>query len=393
MGCAALDLRGTSCNNRRRLPGQPSVTEEPPRRERRIDRASHQSGQLKKCRDGTWAYRYYSNGKRPQVGGFKTKAEAAKALRRTLDQLQTGRCESVALDVLIDEFLDHHSAEDNTIRALRVRLKYATHGPKLDGKDALGHIRVDRLTAEQIIRWRNKLPERSRWHIVKALRQVLQYGVSVRMLDSNPACSFKNEKPKRREVEIFSREEVDAVAAELGTTLPIFVAETGLRPEEWLALERGDVDKTNMLVSVSKVFTDGQAKPHTKTGKPHLVPLSDRALAAHEALLLRIDTRLVFPGQRNEHMDLNGWRRNHWAPALRAAGLTHRSPHALLHTYISEALAAGIPARDVAEVAGTSISQIEKTYGHRTSDAFQRIREAQNARVGHSLDTEASQRP
>jgi integrase len=360
--------------------------------------ASHQRGQVKKCADGTWAYRYRTpDGKRPQRGGYATKGEATKALTKALDENRTGRREPISLEALADEFLENHSGEDNTVKTLKARLKYATKGPTLDGKDALGSVRVDRLTGPQIIRWRNQLPERSRWHIVKALRQLLHYAVAEKMLDANPACEFKNEKPKRREVEILSREEVDAVAVELGTTLPVFVAETGLRPEEWLALERGDVDKKNMLVSVSKVFTDGRVKSHTKTGKPRLVPLSDRALEAYEGLPLRIDTRLVFPGERNEHMDLNAWRRNHWSPALRAAGLLHRSPYALRHTYISEALAAGVPARDVADVAGTSISQIEETYGHRTPDAFQRIREAQNsretARLGHSLDTEISERP
>jgi len=42
--------------------------------------------------------------------------------------------------------------------------------------------------------------------------------------------------------------------------LPLFVALTGLRPEEWLALERGDIDRAAGLVHVRRVFTDGQVK-------------------------------------------------------------------------------------------------------------------------------------
>ena len=51
------------------------------------------------------------------------------------------------------------------------------------------------------------------------------------------------------------------------------------------------------------------------------------------------------------------------------------------HTYITELLAAGVPTGDVADFAGTSISQIENTYRHRTKDAYERARERQNARA------------
>jgi hypothetical protein len=55
-----------------------------------------QHGQVLKLRtrrpDGkaVWAYRYRVNGhcsKRPQVGGFATRTEAQRALRRTLERL------------------------------------------------------------------------------------------------------------------------------------------------------------------------------------------------------------------------------------------------------------------------------------------------------------------
>ncbi len=55
--------------------------------------------------------------------------------------------------------------------------------------------------------------------------------------------------------------ELEAVGAELAperACLPVFVGLTGLRPEEWLALERGDVDRARGVVHVRRVYTDGR---------------------------------------------------------------------------------------------------------------------------------------
>jgi integrase len=66
-------------------------------------------------------------------------------------------------------------------------------------------------------------------------------------------------------------------------------------------------------------------------------------------------------------------------PAVRAAGLDHRTPYALRHTFASFAIAAGIPTFEIARMMGTSIEQIEKTYGHLLPDALERGRAALEA--------------
>jgi integrase len=56
-----------------------------------------------------------------------------------------------------------------------------------------------------------------------------------------------------------------------------------------------------------------------------------------------------------------------------------RTPYALRHTFASFAISAGIPTFEIARMMGTSIEQIEKTYGHLLPDAIERGRTALEA--------------
>jgi integrase len=208
---------------------------------------------------------------------LQAKVGEVAALRRG-DPVTLRRRQLPTLGELVDEYLGQHNAEQNTIRTLTARLRYATAGPKLDDKGGWKDVRIDRLTITEIGAWRRRLPERSAWAIHKALRQVLHYAVRAKLLEENVAAHVPNPEPKRREVPSFvSVEELELVGAELSPTfrsLPLFVGLTGLRPEEWLGLERGDVDKRAGVVRVRRVYTDGQVKLYGKqTRSLRTVPL------------------------------------------------------------------------------------------------------------------------
>jgi integrase len=76
---------------------------------------------------------------------------------------------------------------------------------------------------------------------------------------------------------------------------------------------------------------------------------------------------------------LHNFRAKHWRPALRAAGFDYRTPYALRHTFATFAIAAKVPLFELARFMGTSVGQIEATYGHLLPDAHDRTRAALDA--------------
>jgi len=135
---------------------------------------------------------------------------------------------------------------------------------------------------------------------VKALRQALDAAVRWRLITTNPAkLAGPNPEPRRPEIVPFTPEEIGKLAKELGpeyAAMIVFAAETGLRPPEWIALERRDLDLDAGVVLVERSYAHGRAKGYGKTARSRRrIPLTGRAREALEQLPRRIDTRLLFP--------------------------------------------------------------------------------------------------
>ena len=223
--------------------------------------------------------------------------------------------------------------------------------------------------AARLATWQTTLPERSRFAIMAALRQALGAATRWGYIVRNPAVlAGRNPQPPPRAVRAFARDEVEAICAELAPAyrpLPEFAAATGLRPEEWAALERRDIDRDARLLTVARTLSSGELVELGKTsGSRRQVPLAARALDALDGLPPRLDTPLLFPAARGGALDLDNWRRRVWAPAVEASGV--RKPariYDLRATFISNALAAGVSIFELARIAGTSVRMIEKHYG------------------------------
>jgi integrase len=341
---------------------------------------ANQRGSVVKLVSG-YGVRYYDvNGRRCRESGFRTrsaarafvdsKVEEVAALRRG-DPSAVARSEAVTVEEAVRRYLAQHDVDPATTDKLRRQLRHgvATFGPR-----EIGTLRPDELGA-----WRLTLSEGSRHDVFRALRQVLEQAERWQWIDRNPARYVKNPKPKRPEIQPFaSWEELEEIADELHprfAAIPLFAAGTGLRPEEWIALERRDIDREAAVVTVERVYSQGRLKPCAKTSRQRRrVPLRQRVLDALDALTPRLDSPLLFPAARGGHIDLEKFRGRAWAPGLRAAGVPHRRIYDLRHTYATWSLAAGVDLFTLSRRMGTSLAMIDATYGHLAPDADERER-------------------
>ena len=135
-------------------------------------------------------------------------------------------------------FLEPHviGVRERTISTLRDRLR---HPITAFGDQPLAEL--EHMT-DEIAAWQVHLPPRARHGIVQAFRQCLDAAVCWGHMRVNPAkAAGPNSKTPRRTIRPYTRQEIDAIAAELAPEyqmLPQLVSATGLRPEGWLVQER-----------------------------------------------------------------------------------------------------------------------------------------------------------
>jgi integrase len=325
-------------------------------------------------RGSNWLAVWRENGRERSRGGFETKTlsldyantKADEAFARAsavrFGDLHVDVPEFSTVSELIDAFLVRHRVDEATRRKLRAQLKHAAR--------AFGDRRPETLQPIELDVWRSQLPAFSAYYIFRAFRQVLGYAVDMGVIPNNPTSRIKNTRASERsEMRPFeSWEELEAVAAELDprfAAIPIVLAGTGLRPEELWALERRDVDLEDGVLAVRRVYSQGRLKEPAKSSRQRRrVPLRRRVVEAIEAMPPRIDTPLLFPAARGGHIDGEKFRYRDWAPALRAAGIEHRRVYDCRHTFASWAIASGVQLFYLARIMGTSVAQIDATYGH-----------------------------
>jgi integrase len=272
-------------------------------------------------------------------------------LNRELDRVALGDRyrPPITLEELAERFLAQHPASEQTITYARRRLVRPLR--------VLGDAQAADVSTEALQRVVTAVPGKSyRRDITRTLRMVYRWGVDAGLVDHNPAAKVKAPKPIRAEkiVPFESWAEVDAVAEECGRWAPLvtFMADTGARPAEAIAVEHRHLSGAAVELPGRKTTLAWRT-----------VHMTGRGCNAVAAVPRALNTRCVF------HVDGRpiSWvyfRREVWAPALEAAGLEHRPPYNLRHTFALWSLRAGVPIATLArEMGHESTEHTFRVYG------------------------------
>lgn len=222
---------------------------------------------------------------------------------------------------------------------------------------------------------------------------------------SNPMLGIRNLKIVRKKPDPLTADERDAVLADMAKRYDprvvayfAFAFATGMRPEEMIALQWGDIDFRAGIARVQRVRTfRGSERDGTKTHAERDVDLVPAAMDAVERM--RAYTHLKAPEIFESPITGAPWhdersqRDTFWKPTLRRLGIRARRAYATRHTYATIALMANVNPAYVAEQMGhTGTKTFFERYARWIRGADKGVQRAALAAALGGLSPESPQR-
>lgn len=221
-------------------------------------------------------------------------------------------------------------------------------------------------------------------NVLSPLRVALQEAVDDEIIESNPlyGWSYKRREPvePNDDIDPFTPAEQAAILDALegqGLNLIQFAFWTGLRTNELVALEWGDIDWIRGTILIIRGQTQAAEEPEapkTRAGRRELKILSP-AMAAltnqkPHSFLHNGDRVFLNPRTGAPWIGDQAIRRTLWTHALKRAGVRYRRPYQTRHTYASMMLSAGESPMWVAQQMGhADWTMIARVYGRWIPDA------------------------
>lgn len=230
-----------------------------------------------------------------------------------------------------------------------------------------GRIALDKLRTPHVRRWRDGLGlgKASSNRTLTALKAALNLAVSNRRVIAARQIEWADVKPhrgatRRRTLFLDLAQRRALIAASEGALRDLIEAAalTGARAGELVAATRAQFDARTGSITLS-------GKTGTRT-----VPLSPAALA----LFTRLAKGKTPRARLLVRDDGKPWAHSDWDELVRAAVEKAKLPtgavlYTLRHSFITQALVDGLATLDVARLVGTSVTMIEKHYGHLVASA------------------------
>jgi len=276
----------------------------------------------------------------------------------------------------LDTWLGTQRLEASTLAGYRSAIRFWKGTSTDGGSSTIGALPLRMLKHSQILTAlaaRPDLTGKTINNYSSVLREALELAVIEKTLVSNPAAAVPRYKHQRPPPDPFTRDEAEAIVAELHARAPEPVANmvewwmfTGVRTGEAFGLRWPNVDLASSYVQVSESIVRGVAKASTKTDEARHVHLNSRALLALQRQ--RKHTQIagehvwLDPRYGSAWNEERAFRRSYWTPALSRLGIRYRRPYNMRHTYATLMLMAGMTPAFCAQQLGHSVEIFLRTY-------------------------------
>lgn len=336
----------------------------------------HGGNWIARWRDDEGKQRYYSIGPVSDALDYDAAKKAAKAWQRTAD----AGVDASAVSTVRDACAEYVAAMRKDKRESAARDAERRFARTVDA-DPLGKVQLTRLRERHFEEWRERL-ESGRFASLPTLRgrppkakpltpsafkrtltplkAALNRAVAKRYISPDKALEWQAVKAEKdadgtRDLYLDRAQRRALLSGMDGRLRDVAecIALTGCRPGDPAAVLRRDYD----AATGSVLF---RTKDHPRT-----IPLSPAA----KALFDRLAKSKLPKAHLFTQDDGNPWRPHDWREPVKAAAAAADLPpetvmYTLRHSWITDAIVAGMDLLTVCKLVGTSLLMIEKTYGH-----------------------------
>lgn len=335
--------------------------------------------------------------RRWSLGGFDTRDEAARAIRKSLDRLDRGLVDPGKLTVgsyLVETWLPGVELELAPTTFALYRTMVTIYIVPHIGSEPLRGVNpamLTRLYRDLLAgggRGGRGLAPRTGRNAHRTIRTALESAVEARLIDWNPAAAGATKVPRlpRTELEVWTLQQLgrflEQAAHDRLSALWIVASVTGMRRGELCGLRWTDVDLDGAQIRIRRTLTQYgtevfEKEPKSGRSRRTYADVDQRAIAALRAHRARQKAERLAAGPAYERTDRvftdelgadlrPGAVTKGMARIVKAAGLPHLSPHGLRHSFATIGLESGVDVVYVSELLGHASPAITmSTYQHR----------------------------
>lgn len=237
-------------------------------------------------------------------------------------------------------------------------------------------IDIDKITRLDIKNFMMDLPikNRSKGAYRTLFVEVFEMAIDDRVIDINPAINIRMSNEAKSDIDYFTKDEAKLLLSKAeGILYPylLLALNTGMRPEEILGLQVGDIEDGR--IDIKRVRTRGMIR-HPKTRSSiRKIPCPDFVI--NEALKIQGDNIFLF-GNFDEVSKLYP----RWKTLLKDCGFKHRKIYSCRHTFATIMLQDGI----------VSINELSGLLGHAnvqtTLSHYASVIDAKQIELGRNFD-------